>query len=797
MAIDKKIQPTENDIVIDQYASSPIEINIEGQPQDNIEMLQDGGAIIGPQTLNMQATFDSNLAEFVDEDELEKMSSDLIADYETDKETRKDWEQGYTQGLDLLGFKYEERSQPFQGASGVTHPMLAESVTQFQAQAYKELLPAGGPVKCDIVGALNPQVEEQSKRVRDYMNYQITSVMEEYDPDMDQMLFFLALAGSSFKKVYYDANLGRAVAKFIPVEDLVVPYHSTDLETAPRITHVLKQNKNEVRKSQVNGFYRDVDLESMLPNESAIQEKYNSIEGVSPSDIQYDNECTLLEIHCDLDIPGFEDIGLNGEPTGIKLPYIITIDEGSGKVLSIYRNYKQEDPQKKKIQYFVHYRFLPGLGFYGFGLIHMLGGLSRSATSSLRQLIDAGTLSNLPAGFKARGLRIRDDDNPLQPGEFRDVDAPGGDLRANFVPLPYKEPSQTLFMLLSFCVDAGKRFAAVADAKISDSNNANPVGTTMAMIEQGTKVMSAIHKRMHYAQKVEFKLLARVFQLYLPPEYPYNVSGGERMIKVQDFDDRIDIIPVSDPNIFSMSQRIQLAQAQLQLAQSNPQIHNPYEAYRRMYQALGVQNVDAILPPPARPQPKDPITENAELLMKKTAQSFAEQDHVAHINTHRAFISSVLVRTMPDVMVNITSHILQHTSMLATQNVLEKNKEKIDALTQQFGGQIPEQIQSAVNKLLNEQIAQVESELMSQMIAEEQEYLEGGGEDPLVELKKEEINIEKQRVQADNMAKMAKTELDIAKLQQKSEIDEAKLQQTAELAAKRNNIQMQKLNRGR
>jgi hypothetical protein len=797
MAIDKKIQPTENDIVIDQYASSPIEINIEGQPQNNIEMLQDGGAIIGPQTLNMQATFDSNLAEFVDEDELEKMSSDLIADYETDKETRKDWEQGYTQGLDLLGFKYEERSQPFQGASGVTHPMLAESVTQFQAQAYKELLPAGGPVKCDIVGALNPQVEEQSKRVRDYMNYQITSVMEEYDPDMDQMLFFLALAGSSFKKVYYDANLGRAVAKFIPVEDLVVPYHSTDLETAPRITHVLKQNKNEVRKSQVNGFYRDVDLESMLPNESAIQEKYNSIEGVSPSDIQYDNECTLLEIHCDLDIPGFEDIGLNGEPTGIKLPYIITIDEGSGKVLSIYRNYKQEDPQKKKIQYFVHYRFLPGLGFYGFGLIHMLGGLSRSATSSLRQLIDAGTLSNLPAGFKARGLRIRDDDNPLQPGEFRDVDAPGGDLRANFVPLPYKEPSQTLFMLLSFCVDAGKRFAAVADAKISDSNNANPVGTTMAMIEQGTKVMSAIHKRMHYAQKVEFKLLARVFQLYLPPEYPYNVSGGERMIKVQDFDDRIDIIPVSDPNIFSMSQRIQLAQAQLQLAQSNPQIHNPYEAYRRMYQALGVQNVDAILPPPAKPQPKDPITENAELLMKKTAQSFAEQDHVAHINTHRAFISSVLVRTMPDVMVNITSHILQHTSMLATQNVLEKNKEKIDALTQQFGGQIPEQIQSAVNKLLNEQIAQVESELMSQMIAEEQEYLEGGGEDPLVELKKEEINIEKQRVQADNMAKMAKTELDIAKLQQKSEIDEAKLQQTAELAAKRNNIQMQKLNRGR
>ena len=426
----------------------------------------------------------------------------------------------------------------------------------------------------------------------------------------------------------------------------------------------------------------------------------------------------------------------------------------------------------------------------------MLGGLSRTATSALRQLIDAGTLSNLPAGFKARGLRIRDDDNPLQPGEFRDVDAPGGDLRQNFVPLPYKEPSQTLMQLLGFCVDAGKRFAAVADAKIADSNNANPVGTTMAMIEQGTKVMSAIHKRCHYAQKTEFKLLARIFQLYLPPDYPYNIPGGQRFIKQTDFDNRVDIIPVSDPSIFSMSQRIQMAQAQLQLAQTNPQIHNTYEAYRRMYQALGIQNIDAILPPPARPRPKDPVIENAELLNKKVAKAFPDQDHVAHIETHRAFMSSVLVRTMPDVLVNTTSHVLEHVSQLSVKNVMEKNREKLEQLANQFGGQVPDVVQIQINNLIQEQIAQVQSEIMGQLVAEEQDYLEGGAEgpDPLVDLKKEELDIERQRVMADAMAKQAKTQLDIAKLEQKSMIDAAKLQQTAQLAAQRNNIQMQKLN---
>ena len=781
--IDKAINPAE-ELQIEKVGQ---EINLQGENPDGKFLEEDDGSVVvNPEEEAQESlSFGANLAEFLDDNDLENLSNDLQSDYNTDKSSREEWETGYTKGLDLLGFKYEERTRPFAGASGVYHPLLSESVVQFQAQSYKELLPAGGPVKTQIIGASTPQIEAQSERVKDFMNYYISDVMEEYDPELDQMLFHLPLAGSAFKKIYYDGGMARAVSKFIAAEDLVVPYMTSDLESAERVTHVVKMTENEVKKQQVSGFYRDVSI-NPYDAEDDIQEKYDDLEGTKKEETYQDY--TLLEMHVLLDLKGFE------EESGIKIPYIVTIDEGSGKILSIYRNYNKSDPLKKKIQYFVHYKFLPGLGFYGFGLIHMLGGLSRTATSALRQLIDAGTLSNLPAGFKARGLRIRDDDNPLQPGEFRDVDAPGGDLRQNFVPLPYKEPSQTLMQLLGFCVDAGKRFAAVADAKIADSNNANPVGTTMAMIEQGTKVMSAIHKRCHYAQRTEFKLLARVFQLYLPPEYPYDVTGGQRFIKQTDFDNRIDIIPVSDPSIFSMSQRIQMAQAQLQLAQTNPQIHNTYEAYRRMYQALGIQNIDAILPPPARPMPKDPVIENAELLNKKTAKAFPDQDHVAHIATHRAFMSSVLTRTMPDVLINTTSHVLEHVSQLAIKNVMEKNKEKLEQIAEQFGGQVPEQVQIQLQNLLNEQIAQVQSEIMNQLIAEEQEYLEGTGEDPLVDLKKEEIDIERQRVMADAMAKQAKTQIDMAKLEQKAMIDAAKLQQTAELAAQRNNIQMQKLN---
>ena len=568
------------------------------------------------------------------------------------------------------------------------------------------------------------------------MNYLITDEMEDYDPDMDQLLFYLPLAGSSFKKVYYDADLARPVAKFVPAEDLVVPYLSTDLDTCERVTHIVKMTSNDLRKAQFAGFYRDVELNDPYEEESKTQEKYNDIQGeTKPANTDI---YTLLEIHCDLDIPGFEDMD-QGEPTGIKIPYIVTIEEGSGKVLSIYRNYRQDDPTKRKTEYFIHYKFLPGLGFYGFGLIHMLGGLSRTATAALRQLIDAGTLSNLPAGFKARGLRIRDDDNPIQPGEFRDVDAPSGDLRNGLLPLPYKGPDQTLFALLGFVVDAGRRFAAVADAKLGEGSQANPVGTTMALLEQGSKVMSAIHKRLHYAQKKEFRILARIIAEFLPPEYPYMVAGGNRQIKQTDFDNRVDILPVSDPTIFSMSQRITLAQTQLQLAQSNPQIHNLYEAYRRMYESMGVQQIDQILPPPPQPQPMDPAMENSQVLMQTPLQAFPQQDHIAHIEAHRAFMSSYLVKNTPNIMALLQSHISQHISFVARQEIEAKNAPIFQQQAAQFGGQLPPQLLQQFQTQNEREIAQRIRELTEEMVAEEQEYLEGMTKDPLVTLKKEEL----------------------------------------------------------
>jgi hypothetical protein len=582
-------------MVVERPIGEPnAELEIEGvdieTPDMNVEAVEiqeDGSAIVNPEIDTQEVEHDSNLSDYVDEDVLNSIANDLMGEYGADQSSRDDWFQAYRKGLELLGFKYEERTMPFAGSSGVTHPLLSESVTQFQAQAYKELLPSGGPVRTQILGTPDQQKEEQSQRVKDYMNYQIMHIMEEFDPELDQMLFYLPLTGSTFKKVYFDATLGRAVSKFVASEDLIVPYTATDLQSAERVTHVLRRTENDIKKMQVAGMYRDVDIQP-YKNETRIQETKNRIEGIQ--DTGYQEDYTLLEVHCDLDLEGFED------DNGIKLPYIVTIDEGSQKILSIYRNYEEADPLKKKKQYFVHYKFLPGLGFYGFGLIHMLGGLSRTATSALRQLIDAGTLSNLPAGFKARGLRIKDDDNPLQPGEFRDVDAPSGDLRQGLMPLPYKEPSQTLFQLLGFVVQAGQRFATIADQKISDAGGAGaPVGTTMAIMERGTRVMSAIHKRMHYAQRIEFKLLAKIFKEYTEPFYPYDVGKDVvPSVKQADFDDRIDIIPVSDPNIFSMSQRVTLAQTQLQLAQADPASHNMYEAYKRMYQALGVHDIQAI-----------------------------------------------------------------------------------------------------------------------------------------------------------------------------------------------------------
>ena len=726
MVVDRRITGVPSaDVEVESVTVDTPDLNIEG-----VEMTEDGGAIINPIEVAPENNFDSNLAELIDEEILNDISSDLVGDYKEDKASREEWHDAYAKGLKLLGFNYEDRSQPFQGASGVTHPLLSETVTQFQAQAYKELLPANGPVRAQIIGKSTPQKEQQAQRVQEFMNYQLMHVMEDFDPDLDQMLFYLPLSGSSFKKIYFDSTLDRAVSKFIPSDDLVVPYTSTDLATAERVTHILRRNENEIRKLQVSGMYRDVDIKETSDDEnSQIRDAVNKLDGVKPTGSSYSNDnYTLLEIHCELDIQGFED------PDGIKLPYIVTIDEGSQKILSIYRNYEEMDNLKKKKQYFVHYKFLPGLGFYGYGLIHMLGGLSRTATAALRQLLDAGTLANLPAGFKARGLRIRDDDNPIQPGEFRDVDAPSGDLRAGLMPLPYKGADATLFQLLGFVVQAGQRFAAIADQKIGDSVAANaPVGTTMALIERGSRVMSAIHKRLHYAQKIEFNLLAKIFKDFTAPRYPYEVGDNAvPSIKSSDFDERVDIMPVSDPNIFSMSQRVTLAQTQLQMAQSDPQSHNLYEAYKRMYQSLGVKDIDAILPPPKSPAPRDPAIENADSLMAKKIYAFRGQDHQSHIDAHRTFMSSILVRSNPQATVILQSHVMEHISLLAREIVEAENAEQIEAEAQKFGGEVPPELQRQFQAEIEKQVSVKATEFIEEMFVEEQQAMAGQGQDPLI-----------------------------------------------------------------
>ena len=753
----------------------------------NIEMMEDGSALIGEQEQVITPSFDMNIAEVLDEDTLSLISSELRQAFEDDKASRKDWEETYKKGLDLLGFKYTERSQPFQGASSVTHPMLSEAITQFQAQAYKELLPSGGPVNTQILGNTSTQKEEQAQRIKDFMNYQITYEMEEYDPDMDSLLFYLPLSGSAFKKVYYDDGLGRAVSKFVPSDDLYVPYQTTDFPSCERVTHVIRRTKNDITKMQVAGMYRDVNL-SVIDNETALQEKEATLSGIRKS--YHDEDYQLLEMHVDLNIEGIDS------EDGIKVPYIVTIDEGSSNILSIYRNYDEQDGRQKKRQYFVHYKFLPGFSFYGFGLIHMLGGLSRTATAALRQLLDAGTLSNLPAGFKARGLRVADDDTPLQPGEFRDVDAPGGSLREGLVPLPYKEPSGTLFQLLGFCVEAGSRFAAVADQKVGDAAQAGaPVGTTMALMERGARVMSAIHKRLHYAQKIEFKLLAKIFAESLDPQYPYEV-GTEQIqgLKQSDFSKDIDIIPVSDPNIFSMAQRVTLAQTQLQLAQADPASHNMYEAYRRMYQALGVKDIDVLLPVPSEPQPMDPGTENSGAVNGSPLVAFRGQNHNAHLDAHRALMSSFLVKSNPQVMAILQSHIMEHVSIQAREEVEEESKPEIDQIAAQYGGQLPEELQLQVQERIESQVAEKIAEMTDEMVQEEAEAVQEMNQDPLVGLKQQEIDLRAQDIQRKAMVDEAQIGIDEKKLQQTAKIAQDRIDSQEDIAQLRANVNLSKQN---
>jgi hypothetical protein len=773
--------------IVNVEESIPSVENTEITPTSDggVEINFDPGAFSQGESVNH---FD-NLAELLPENILGQLGSELYQNFLDYKNSRQDWEQTYTQGLDLLGFKYDQRTEPFQGASGATHPVLAEAVTQFQALAYKELLPADGPVRTQIIGNSNREKEDQATRVKDFMNYQIMDVMKEYEPEFDTMLFYLPLSGSTFKKVYYDDLLGRAVSKFVPAEDLVVPYSATSLDDAEAIMHTIKMSANELRKQQVGGFYRDLDL---LPSDDSVTEaddvksKEREIEGVTKSG--YEDIFTLIECHVNLDLEGFEDRDPNGEMTGIKLPYIVTIEEGSREILSIRRNYEIADPKKNKINYFVHFKFLPGLGFYGFGLIHMIGGLSRTATSALRQLIDAGTLSNLPAGFKMRGIRIRDDAQSIQPGEWRDVDAPGGNLRDAFMTLPYKEPSQTLLALMGVVVQAGQRFASIADMQVGDGNQQAAVGTTVALLERGSRTMSAIHKRLYSSLKQEFKLLSRVFKLYLPNEYPYDVVGGQKNIKQADFDDRIDIVPVADPNIFSQTQRISLAQTELQLAQSNPQIHNLYEIYRKMYEALGVKDIDKILIQPAKPMPKDPALEHIDALGGQPFQAFRGQDHRAHITAHLSFMSTNIAKNNPMIIGSLEKNIFEHISLMALEQVeleFAQELQQIQMLSQNPQALQSPQIQAQVQQFqmkLESRKAILIAEMMGEFMDEEKRITSQFDNDPIAALKARELDLQAQENARKKQEGQERINLDKMRAMMNQMNTQEKLQQNEDLA---------------
>jgi hypothetical protein len=801
--IDKGLPNTRNKLEIpseEELQDVAVQEPVEEKGPIEVIPEEDGGVTLDyePGSINVPGTenhFD-NLADLLPDDVLEPIGGDMVQNYMDYKASRKDWEQSYTTGLDLLGFKYENRTEPFQGASGATHPVLAEAVTQFQAQAYKELLPADGPVRTQVIGAKNPQTELQATRVKDYMNYLIMDQMKEYEAEFDAMLFHLPLAGSTFKKVYYDLPMGRVVSKFVPADELVVPYTATSLDDAESIIHVVKMSENELRKQQVNGFYRDVELTPPgNVEQNSVEKKEKELDGTKKVGKQ-DTMYTLLECHVNLDLEGFEEVDAQGEPTGIKLPYIVTVEEGSRLVLSIRRNYAPNDLKKNKIQYFVHFKFLPGLGFYGFGLIHMIGGLSRTATAALRQLLDAGTLSNLPAGFKQRGVRVRDEAAPIQPGEFKDVDAPGGNLRDAFFPLPYKEPSQTLLNLLGIVVQAGQRFAAIADMQVGDGNQGAAVGTTVALLERGSRVMSAIHKRCYAAMKDEFKLLAKVVSQYLPPEYPYDVVGGMRNVKQSDFDDRIDVVPVADPNIFSMSQRITLAQTQLQIATSNPQLHNMYQIYRNMYEAIGVKNVDAVLPAPAPMAPMDPSLEHINALGGKPFQAFPGQDHRAHITAHLNFMSTNIVRNNPAVMAAIQKNILEHISLMAQEQVQLEFREQMQQMMmmQQQAATNP-QIQAQLQALTNQvesRKATLIAEMTEEYMKEEKQITSQFDNDPLLKLKSREVDLRAMENERKKNADKADEDLARAKLMQAQDLAEDKLDQNEDLAKLRAGVSLAK-----
>jgi hypothetical protein len=765
--------PIEKRITGDDYPEGGVDVEVSAQemleelPEIEIEFDTKTGDVvvnIGDQE-DADVPFNANLAEVVDTDVLTFISSDLMLLFEADRSSRKDWEDQYSKGMKLLGFSMEERTKPFKGASGVSHPLLTESIVQFQATALKELMPSDGPVRTRVLGKETREKVMQAQRVRDFMNYQITSVMEEYTPEFDQLLFYTGYGGSTFKKVYYDENKGRMVSALVLPDDLYIPYQgSSVMSECERIIHRVSMTANEYKKAVARGQYLDTAQPQSYSNmdESTIRKAVDKATGMSPTDEE--EEVSLLEFQLDYEVEGFEHKDEDGEITGIAQPYIITVDEGTGDVVGIRRNWNEGDKLFIRKQYYVHYCLVQGLGAYGLGFLHLVGNLSKTATAALQQLLDAGTLVNLPAGFKAKGARIMNDDVPIQPGEWRDMDAGGMELQSSLLPLPYKEPSQTLMALLGFCVTAGQRMASITDMQVGDSNQNAAVGTTIALLEKGSSVMSAIHKRLHYSQKLEFQLLAKGFADFLPDEYPYDVPGESRVIKRMDFDDRIDVLPVSDPNIFSVAQRITMAQTQLQLAQSAPQMHNMYEAYRRMYEAIGVRDIDQILNTQNVDKPKDPASENAQALDGSPLKAFAGQQHDAHIMTHILFGMAPLMQGMPNVAVNLQKHVFEHIRLKAEEDVEAE-------LFKQYGTD-PEEVVSALQR---EAMIAVKVAQGFQEVKKLGEELSGDQEDPLVALKKQELEQSAKRDEAKIGLDQAQLQLSQQKEQADQQESQAKL----------------------
>jgi len=765
MAIEK-LNP-EQDGVEGMPAEGEIEVTIENPDAVSIET-DDGGVIVDfdPQEelQSAYAGFYENLAEYINEDILNGIGSDLVAAFNADKDSRKEWEESYTKGLDQLGLKIEERTEPWNGACGVFHPMLSEAVVRFQSQAISEIFPAKGPVRTQVVGKMTDDKEKQAGRVQDYLNYLLTYEMKEYRTETEKLLFSLPLAGSAFRKIYFDPSLERPCGHFVPAEDMVVNYGASDLETCERATHVMKKSNNDLRKMQVSGFYRDVNVPDAAERNTDVSEKYDEITGEQDSQA-YDNRHTLLEMQVNLDLPGFEDM-VEGQPSGIALPYIVTLDYPSGIILSIRRNYYEDDPRKEKRNHFVHYQYLPGIGFYGFGLVHLIGGLSKSATSILRQLVDAGTLSNLPGGLKARGLRIKGDDTPIMPGEFRDVDVPGGAIKDNITFLPYKEPSGTLYQLLQNIVEEGRRFASISDMKISDMNNQAPVGTTLALLERNMKVMSAVQARLHASMRREFDLLVDIVRDFTNPEYPYE-TGEEEDIKKSDFDKRIDVLPVSDPNAATMSQRIMQYQAAMQLSQTAPQMYNLPELHRQMLDVLGIKDTDEIVPLQDDIKPVDPVSAVQNILSGKPVKAFPYQDHDAHIQTVMSAQQNPEILELLQQSPNAGA--IQAAGMgYVTDHLQLKYRKQIE---DELGIELPpmgEPLPAELEKRLSVLVAEASDILTNKAQRQQQaEQIQEQLQDPIIQQKQEELRIKAKKHDDDMQIAKAKLTVDVAKAAEK------------------------------